>query len=100
MLLALAEALDKKLGGWRTLGDRRSDGEVMCAGCWDRSDHDTEADHEIPAGDPIFWTQPHPEYGDCDAYCFKCVVEDAEAWEVISMEEASALAMTIVCGAV
>lgn len=86
-----AEEIAAKLRGWRTLGTRKSNGEVICAGCWDRSEHDTEADHDIPKGHDVWWTTPHPEYGDCDAYCTKCVIEDAEAWEIISSKDASSI---------
>lgn len=74
-------ALQERVRGWRTLGDKPSDGQTMCAGCWDRSEHNTEADHDIPKGDPVFYSNPHPECGDCDAYCVKCVAEDADAME-------------------
>lgn len=86
-----ATVLAGRLRGWRSLGDRRSNGDVMCTGCWDRSDHDTDADHDIPAGHSVFWTTPHPEYGDCDAYCFACALDDAECWEIITTAEAAAL---------
>ena len=85
------ETLAKAVRGWRSLGPRKSDGEVMCAGCWDRSEHDTEADHDIPPGAHVFWTNAHPEYGDCDAYCVKCVAEDARDNEIISEAEYDAL---------
>lgn len=84
-------SLSQSVRGWRTLGLRKSNGETMCAGCWDRSDHDTEADHDIPVGQPVWWSTPNPEYGDCDAYCTQCVIEDAECNEVISAELASSL---------
>lgn len=80
-----------RIRGWRFLGKRRSNGEVMCAGCWDRSDHDTEAEHDIPPGHPVFWSVPHPEYGDCDAYCLACVAEDARDWEIITNDEYDAV---------
>lgn len=87
----IAEDVAPSLRGWRTLGDRKSDGEVMCTGCWDRSNHDTSADHDIPSGDPVFWSSPHPEYGDCDAYCTRCVIDDAECEEIIDAGHASEL---------
>jgi hypothetical protein len=85
------EQLANVLSGWRSLGERPSDGEVMCAGCWDRSEHDTEADHDIPRGAPVFWSSPHPEYDDCDAYCASCAAEDAHAYELITDAELAAL---------
>ena len=76
-LLALAD----RVRGWRTLDKRPSGGETMCAGCWDRSNHNTHADQNIPEGRPVFWGHPHPEYGDCDAYCAQCTEEDIDAIE-------------------
>lgn len=85
------DALAKAVHGWRSLGERKSDGDGMCAGCWDRSDHNTEVDHNIPPGQPVFWTSPHPEYGDCDAYCLACVAEDARDWEIITEDQYAAV---------
>lgn len=84
--IARIAGLAKDVRGFRLLGDQPSDGETLCAGCWDRSDYDTDTDHNIPEGQPVFFTLPHPEYGDCDAYCIKCVAEDAADWEIISAE--------------
>jgi hypothetical protein len=61
-----------------TLGDHPSDGEVLCTGCWDNSDWDTNADNNIPAGAPIYYSEPSPEYGECNAYCEKCAREQAD----------------------
>ena len=85
----IAAGLSERLRGWRILSKRKSGGETMCAGCWDRSEHDTSADHDIPSGDPVFYSPPHPEYGDCDAYCVRCTLEDAESYEILTAAEAS-----------
>lgn len=63
--------MDKTIGDLE-LGDQPSDGETTCTGCWDCSDHDIHADTYIPSGQPIYWTSPSYEYGECDAYCLKC----------------------------
>ena len=60
------------------LGDAVSDGEITCTGCWDKSEHDAHGNHSIPDGDPVYWTSPHPESGECDAYCLACA-EDRDA---------------------
>lgn len=56
-----------------------SNGEVLCAGCWDASDPDTDAKCDIPAGDPTYyWISPM--YGDGDAYCARHARERAEMY--------------------
>jgi hypothetical protein len=79
----IVKGLERAVRGWRALGTRRSNGEIMCAGCWDRSEHNTDADHDIPRGALVWWSNPHPEYGDRDAYCTVCLIDDAECNEVI-----------------
>lgn len=81
--------LNERLRGWRTLGERMSNGDTLCTGCWDRSNHDTDTDNDIPSGEPIFYSTPNPEYGDCDAYCLSCVTDDAEVWDIIPVGEFS-----------
>jgi hypothetical protein len=87
---ALVEAA-RAFRGWRSLGDRRSNGDTMCIGCWDRSEHDTDADHDIPPGELIWWNNPHPEYGETDPYCTACVLDDAECNEIITAADAERL---------
>lgn len=43
-----------------------------CTGCWDNSGHDTEADTDIPAGDPIYWMCESTMYDQWSAYCRSC----------------------------
>jgi hypothetical protein len=76
-LMAQAERVRR----WRSLGEEPSDGTTLCAGCWDRSNYNVHADNNIPKGQPVFWNAPHPEYGDCDAYCAQCVEGDIAAIE-------------------
>ena len=78
----MTEQLVGAIRGWRSLG-RPSDGQVFCAGCWDRSEHNTAADHRIPAGQDVWWSPLHPEHGDGDAYCTRCVTEDARAYGML-----------------
>lgn len=65
--------------GRKSLGKRLSDGETLCTGCWDESGCNIKADHSIPAGHAVYFSEPHPEYGDCDAYCIKHAIESAES---------------------
>ena len=50
---------------------------VLCTGCWDKSDHDTEADNDIPVGQPVYSRRVSHEYDEWDAYCQKCAQEIA-----------------------
>ena len=53
---------------WTSYTIHPSDGETVCGSC----------DEESRTGDPFYWTRPHYEYGDCDAYCETCALEIAE----------------------
>ncbi|MDX9862549.1 MAG: hypothetical protein RBS99_16705 [Rhodospirillales bacterium] len=53
---------------------------VLCTGCWDNSDHDTNADNDIPAGAPIYYRQASVEYDEWNAYCEKCARAEAVFW--------------------
>ena len=53
---------------------------VLCTGCWDESEHNTEADNDIPAGEPVYYRRCSYEYDEWDAYCAKCAQKYNEDW--------------------
>lgn len=61
--------------GKMKLGERLSDGEVLCATCWDESDHNLTADTHIPPGYPVYFDEPHHEEEDCDSFCINHAIE-------------------------
>jgi hypothetical protein len=72
---ALRASVPSAISDWTmlTLGEELSDGDGACGGgCGD-----------IPAGQRIYWTAPHPEYGDCDAYCEACAIEQGDGNRMI-----------------
>ena len=63
-----------------------SDGEVTCAGCWDKSEHNLDANTIIPKGDPIYLQGGMTDCGEeWDAYCQDCAREKAsETYEDVT----------------
>lgn len=53
------------------LGDRPSDGEILCTGCWDDG-HEPRVNMDIPKGQPVFYARASYEYDEWDAYCTRC----------------------------
>lgn len=51
-----------------------SDGDQLCTGCWNRSEHDTKAPNDIPKGQPIYWRHVNIEYDEWDRYCEACAL--------------------------
>ena len=76
-----------------TLSDRPSDGETMCTGCWDESDHNTEANTNIRKGAPVYYRECFTDCGfEYDAYCRKCALEYNSRWEMTDEEAREFLA--------
>lgn len=50
-----------------------ADSEYECSGCR----------NPIRKGSPIWWEEPHYEYGDCDGYCQRCAAETARGYQGI-----------------
>ncbi len=59
------------------LREGTSDGEYLCTGCWDNSDHDTDANNDIPHGASIYWRCTSTMYDSWDAYCESCAASFA-----------------------
>ncbi|HEY1605605.1 MAG TPA: hypothetical protein VGF77_08390 [Allosphingosinicella sp.] len=56
-----------------TLGELPSDGD----------DRYCEEGCEIPAGDPIYWTEPGYYEGECSPYCRRHAEERAREWGLL-----------------
>lgn len=49
-----------------------SDGNTICAGCWDKSD--CNRNNDVPEGEPIYWQSASYEYNEYESYCRRCAV--------------------------
>ena len=56
-----------------------ADEAVLCTGCWDKSEHNLNANNDIEAGEPIYYRLASVEYNEWDAYCQDCAIEANES---------------------
>lgn len=76
-----------------TLGKHPSDGETMCTGCWDESNHNTRANTNIRKGAPVYFLECFTDCGfEYDAYCRKHALEYNSRWEMTDEEARKFLA--------